>query len=168
MRKWDKGVDYEYMYKKILKHLSNEKRDITRCYLAIALIQLRNGLRASESIRAFKHYLKHKQLEFEVLVSKKKKPETRFIVIPRELLNYELVCYDLLESDDKVLTTRYKNWIRKYLKINSHSLRYSFITHAQKLGFPVPIIAQMTKHSKLDFILSYTQEKEAREFLRNM
>jgi len=50
--------------------------------LVIAIIQLRNGLRVSEAVRAYKHFLKHKSLEFEIEVSKRKKPEKRLVVLP--------------------------------------------------------------------------------------
>lgn len=73
---WDKGVDYEFVYNKILKRLV-EFSTPARCYDAIPLLQLRNGVRISEAVKAFKHFLTSKSIEFEVEVSKKKRVERR-------------------------------------------------------------------------------------------
>jgi len=72
MGKWDKGVDFEYAYNKILRNLYNNN-SITKCYDIILLIQLRNGSRIGESILAFLEFLKSKKIEIEIPVEKKKK-----------------------------------------------------------------------------------------------
>jgi len=165
---FDRGIDFESTYRKIVR-LINQAEDKKRCYLAVALIQLRNGLRAIEAVRAFKHYIISKQVEFEIAVVKKKRPETRLVVIPVELVSVDLDgCRELLDVEDKRLTDRYKHWLLYNLKINSHSLRYAFITYLLKHGVSPSIIAKITRHSKLDFILRYTQQKAAEDVLRSL
>jgi integrase len=169
--KWDKGVDYEYAYKKILNHFLKYNYKISSCYDAILLIQLRNGLRISEAVRSFKEFLRTKRTEFEIPVSKKKKPELRLVVIPKELILYDhylSICRDLLELDDKTLVNRLKVYCRYTYNFNTHSLRYAFITYLLRQGVNPAIISKITRHSKLDFILSYTQEKSAQDILRSL
>jgi integrase len=165
---WDRGVDYEFAYNKILRHMAKAKYP-GRCYDAILLVQLRNGARISEAVKAFKHFLTSKSIEFEVEVSKKKRVEHRKIVVPRELLSVELgPCMELLSIEDKRLVSRLKVYSRYTYGFNTHSLRYAFITHLLRHGVSPSIIAKITKHSRLDYILTYTQEKTAEEILRKL
>lgn len=69
---WDRRVDHEYAYNKILRHMA-KSRHPARCYDAVLLVQLRNGARISEAVKAFKQFLTSKSIEFEVEVSKKKR-----------------------------------------------------------------------------------------------
>ena len=165
---WDRGVDYETAYSKILRHLVKAEPP-ARCYDAILLIQLRNGLRISEAVRVFKEFLTRKALEVEVQVSKKRRPETRLAVIPRELLDAKLSdCSDLLDLEESKLLWRVKKYCMRRYGFNTHSLRYAFITYLLRQGVSPSIIAKITKHSRLDFILAYTQEKAAEEILKKL
>jgi len=167
-RGWDKGVDFEAAYRKILRHLSRARYP-GRCYDAILLIQLRNGLRISEAVRAFLQFLKTKSVEVEVQLSKKRRPETRLAVIPRELLDVNLAeCRSLLEEDERVLSKRMRRYCIETYGFNTHSLRYAFITYLLRQGVNPSIVAKITRHSKLDFILRYTQERIAEQVLREM
>lgn len=163
MSKWDKGVDYSTMYNLIVRHLKKTHLRKHKCYDSILLIQLRNGSRVSEAVRAYMEYLKTKKTEVEVLVSKKKKAEKRLMIIPEVAL-----CEELLLVDERKLVDRVKHYCINTYKINTHSLRYAFITYLLKQGVNPAIISKITKHSKLDFILTYTQEKISEEVLRNM
>ena len=165
---WDKGLDFESTYSKIARHMAKAKVP-GKCYDAILLIQLRNGSRVSEAVRAFKQFLAMKSLELEVLVSKKRgKRETRLMIIPQELLSFVSPCYDLKDVDEKVLVNRVKFHCIHTYNFNTHSLRYAFITYLLRLGVNPSIIAKITKHSRLDFILTYTQEKTAEDILKKL
>lgn len=96
---WDRGLVYEQVYEKLLKELRTAKNERHKCYLSILLIQLRNGSRISEAVRAYKLFLQTKQKELRVQVSKKKKAEKRLMVIPEEVFCY----YEALKIDDKKL-----------------------------------------------------------------
>ncbi|MEM4533017.1 MAG: hypothetical protein QXU89_05090 [Desulfurococcaceae archaeon] len=170
---WDKGVDYETTYNLILKTMLKNigKNKVNACYDAILLIQLRNGLRISEAVRSFKKYLTVGKKELYIDLSKKKTPEERLVIIPDELYlnqNIKKTCSELLSTDDKLLKNRAIVYCLRKYRINTHSLRYSFITYLLKQGVNPAIISKITKHSKLDFILTYTQEKLAQEILKHL
>jgi integrase len=171
---WDRGLDYEEAYGRILRTLSKNKRH-TKCYDAVLLLQLRNGARISEALRAFLEYMRgsakyhprSRKLVVTVHVAKKKRPEERLIVIPEELGDVDLSeCRELLEKGDLfALKRRIEQYARDKYNFNTHSLRYAFITYLLMRGVNPSIVAKITKHSKLDFILRYTEEKKAEETL---
>jgi integrase len=165
---WDKGLDFENTYNRILKHMAKAKNQ-AKCYDAILLIQLRNGSRISEAVRAFKLFLETKSIEIEVSVSKKRqKEEKRLMVIPQELFSVVSPCFDLRNVENKKLINRVKNYCLYTYKFNTHSLRYAFVTYLLKQGINPSIVAKITKHSRLEYIERYTQEKTAKETLRNI
>jgi len=168
MTSWDKGLDYEYAYSTLLRRIQSAKNNKTKCYFIIALIQLRNGSRISEAIRAFKEWVKSNKTELYVSVSKKKKPEERLMIIPNEIESLRLLCIDLLEVSDKRLRERVRAVLYKYFKWNTHSLRYAFITYLLKNNINVAIVSKLIKHSRLDTLLHYIQVKEAERVLREI
>jgi Phage integrase family. len=161
-KSWDRGVDYTHTYSRILSLIRRARTAKQRCAFAVALIQLRNGARASEALRAYDIWRQTGEVVINVHVSKKKKEEYRLMVIPEEIRGLR-ECIDV-----EVGYHTYRTLIYKKLGINTHSLRYSFITHLLKMGVNPAIIAKITKHSKLDFILTYTQEKAAEDILRSL
>jgi len=164
-QKWDKGLDFEETYKRLLRALKRAK-DKQKLYVAMAILQLSNGLRSSETVRAIQTFLQTKQLEFEVKVSKKKKEETRLVVIPKILT---LVNLSLPENvNEPTLKKRYENWVRWKFGFNTHSLRYAFITYLLTQGINASLIAKITHHSHLDYILTYTQQKTSNELLKTL
>jgi integrase len=165
---WDKGVDYETIYTRLLRKIESVKSKTTKCYLIIALIQLRNGSRISEAVRAFKEWIGTNKTELYVRVSKKKKEETRLMIIPQEILQYRLLCVDLLDINDLVLRERIRATLHYYFKINTHSLRYAFITYLLRNNVNPAIVSKIIKHSKLDTLLSYVQVKESERVLKNI
>jgi len=129
---WDKGLDYEYAYSALLRKINSVKNNKTRCYMAIALIQLRNGSRISEAIRTFKEWVRSNKTELYVRVSKKKRLEERLMIIPSEIHDLRLLCVDLLSVNDKTLRERVRDALKRHFKWNTHSLRYVFITYLVK------------------------------------
>jgi hypothetical protein len=79
---WDYNVDYEKAYRELTKLLHAESKGFTKCYVAIALIALRNGSRIGEAIEAFKEFLKTSKARIYVCVEKHKKEDYRLMVIP--------------------------------------------------------------------------------------
>jgi integrase len=165
---WDKGVDFELMYHRLLRKIDSVKSNNTKCYLIIALIQLRNGSRISEAIRAFKEWVRSNKAEIYVRVSKKKRHEDRLMIIPSETHEYRLRCVDLLDVNDKILRERVRATLHYYFKINTHSLRYSFITYLLKAGVNPALVSKAVRHSRLDTLMSYVQTKEADRILRDL
>lgn len=166
---WDKGLDYELIWRKLLRRLHNKRRgtDTGKIYASILLIQLRNGSRISEAIRAYKEWVKTRSPEVEVPVSKRKGVK-RLMVVPKVIEPFRGLGYDVLDIDDAILKYRIRRWAHKFLGINTHSLRYAFITYLLKNGVEATIIAKITKHARIDHILTYTQEKVAHNILRGL
>ena len=172
MRKtgWDKGLDYETTYGKILKHMLKAKYPAL-CYDAILLTQLRNGSRISEAVRSFKEFLTTKSIEISERVSKRRDNAVRLMVIPRELINTNInidICKELLGLTDAKLVNRVKTYVKEAYGFNTHSLRYAFITHLLKQGINPAVVSKITGHKNINYILSYTQEKAGVEVLRNL
>jgi integrase len=165
---WDKGLDYETAYSMLLRKINSVKSNKTKCYFIIALIQLRNGSRISEAIRAFKEWVKTSKTEIYVKVSKKKLEEHRLMIIPQEILSHRLLCTDLIGVSDKKLRNRVIATLYYYFKWNTHSLRYAFITYLLRNNVNVAIVSKLIKHSKLDTLLHYVQSKEAERVLREI
>jgi site-specific recombinase XerD len=132
------------------------------------LIQLRNGARISEAIRGFKEWVRSNKNEIYVRVSKKKKMEERLIVIPEEIDEYRLRCVDLIDTPDLYLRDRVRWALWYYFKINTHSLRYAFITYLLRSGVNPAIVSKLIRHSRLDTLMHYVQIKEADGILRKM
>jgi integrase len=168
MSRWDKGIDFETMYSRLLRKISSVKSNKTKCYLIIALVQLRNGSRISEAIRAFKEWVRTSKTELYVRVSKKKREELRLVVIPSEVLQYRLLCVDLLDVSDRALRERVRAALYYHLKINTHSLRYAFITYLLRSGVNPAIVSKIVKHSRLDTLLTYVQERAGEDVLRGL
>ena len=165
---WDKGLDYETTYSKILKHMVKAKYP-GLCYDAILLTQLRNGSRVSEAVRSFKEFLTTKSIEVSVRVSKRKDSAQRLMVIPRELINTNIdICKQLLSLNDTTLINRVKDYVKRVYGFNTHSLRYAFVTHLLKQGISPVVVSKITGHKNLGYILTYTQEKVGVEILRNL
>jgi Phage integrase family. len=119
-------------------------------------------------VKAFLEFVKTSRIEVYVDVSKKKQREQRLVIIPNEVVHLRDYCSELLSVDFRKLVDRVKHYCRYTYKFNTHSLRYSFITYLLRNGVNVSIIAKITRHSRLDYILRYTQEKVADRVLRDL
>ncbi|MEM1868148.1 MAG: tyrosine-type recombinase/integrase, partial [Thermosphaera sp.] len=158
---------FEVTYERLLRLIKRERRARNRAYAFILLIQLRNGSRVSEAVRAFREYILTGRTEVQVPLSKKKRAETRLMVIPDIGFDRKEAA-DLLDLEERLLVKRVKMYAKNRLKINTHSLRYAFITYLLRQGVNPSIIAKITGHTKLDFILHYTQQRVAEEVLRGL
>jgi integrase len=161
---WDKGIDYDFYrgwFERNLKHTRSDKR---YAYTAILYTQLLNGSRISEAVRAIMEFVKTGSRELKVRLSKRRRDDHRLIIVP-ELIDRNR-CIWICDIGEDRIVKRVKTFCRAKYHVNTHSLRYSFITHLLKINVNPSIIAKITKHSKLDFILTYTQEKEAEKILR--
>jgi len=164
---WDKNLDYITTYELILRKIK-ALQPPSRCYMIVALIQLRNGSRISESVRAFKTWLMTGYQELHVAVSKKKKPDSRLMIIPKEVEEYRRECLEQSTIDDKTLRERVRWALYYYLKINTHSLRYAYITFLLKEGVNPALVSKLIRHSRLDTLLHYIQLKESDRILREV
>jgi len=165
---WDYSVDF-LEAKKVLvnayKELYNMNLMPYEAYVAILLIQLINGSRIKEAIRAFKTFVESNQREFQL--EAKKHGNTRFFVIP-DVVKNRLSYKSMLTISDDNLEARIRMFTLKYLKTNTHSLRYALISYLAKNAVDPALIAKITGHKKLDRIINYTQTKDAIEILRKL
>jgi integrase len=102
-----------------------------------------------------------------VRVRKRRDGYERLMILPEELKIQDIaVCREILSRGNAIL--RVKVYAKKVLGINTHSLRYARITHMLRNNISPSIVAKITGHKKLDYILTYTQIKTAEEALKNI
>ena len=162
---WDRGLDYEKEYRRLLKLYRQEKRKARKANLLVLLTALRNGSRVSEAIEFLQKALDTGKRSLEIKVRKQKNPVTRMMTLPREVDMKdlkELAYWIQNRTRQKVYSTA------KSLGYNPHALRYAFISHLARRGVSAQLIAKITGHRKLDYILHYTQKKRAEEILLEM
>ena len=169
---WDRGLDYKRTYKELLRRLREHlsKRAYTSfCYASILLIQLRNGSRVSEALEAARKFIEEGSRKVKVRVRKRSDDHKRLMIMPEELKHQDLrICIDILNEDEAKVLNRVKVYAEKVLNINTHSLRYAYITYLLKNGVNPAIVAKITGHKKLDYILKYTQVRTAEEALEKI
>ena len=167
---WDKGLDYKKTYKLILNHYKNAKSDTAKGYDIILLTQLRNGSRVTEAI-SFLQLISMSTQDFkreaEVKVSKSKnKDKTRLMILPEEIGKKEVLRLHY------VFKTATKHEVAMYCKrtygFNTHALRYAFISYLAREGVSPQLIAKITGHTNLNYILHYTSKIKSEEILRNL
>jgi hypothetical protein len=165
---WDYSVDFLEAKKVLMsayKQLFNMNLMPYEAYVAILLIQLVNGARIGEAIRAFKTFVQSGQKEFQLQAEKH--GNARFFVIP-DVIKNRLSYKSMLNISDENLRARIRMFALKYLKCNTHSLRYALISYLAKNAVDTVIIAKITGYKKLDRIVRYTQTKDAIEILRKL
>ena len=150
---WDRGLDYVATYRRILKHFKEAKRDTQRAYDIILLTQLRNGSRVSEAIEFLKLISEpgNFKREAQIRVKKRKDNFERLMILPSEISKRDLLRVSYIikrATKQKVL-----NYARRTYGFNTHSLRYAFITYLAKKGINPTLIAKITGHKRLDYIL---------------
>jgi len=176
---YDLSVDYDHARSVLLnavngfyKCYKETRKKLAMNYLvysSILLIQLENASRVSEAVEAFVEYIKTKNKYVNVRVRKKKTMDYREIVIPSVVEKI----FDDVEVDRKIfddvvkLTNRVKKFATR-ININTHSLRYARITFFVKNNVPVSVIAKITHHSNLNYVLYYTESRIAQEMLRGV
>ncbi|EHP83667.1 hypothetical protein [Methanotorris formicicus] len=184
---WDMGLDFDKTYnlfveeiEKIKKKEIKYKKDIkSLAYLIIALFQLRNGCRIGEAIEGILWICKNKEklnwnepIEVSVKVEKTKKS-----VIYRDMYLPSIVKKEDIELTKNVILDlekakkprmRIYQWLKNHYGINTHSLRYAFITKFVEMNASPQLIAKITGHINLNHLITYTQEKTAKKMLRDL
>jgi len=153
-------VDYEKTRKKIEKLLKQTKRTKTRVALQILLIQLTNGARISEAYDAYYQWVKEpSRKEVYIRTRKKKKQDLRLIIIPESLEPINV----------KVHIDGVKHCCKHFLGVNTHSLRYAYITYlGTRHKLPYQIISKITHHSRPELVEHYTLQLIAEQLQRSL
>jgi len=170
---WDKGLDYDEFLREVKRNIKEllppetelEEKKLT--YWTVIAIQLTNGLRISEAIEATKKWAKSGKTVLEVKVRKKRrKQEIRPVKIPKFVIKTREYIQDVLREKDEKLERRIVSWASKH-KINTHSVRYAWVTKKLKEGVNPAIVAGALRHSKLDMLMKYVQRMEADKLVLN-
>lgn len=155
MTGWDRGLDLVKTYKYLSELYTKEEDQKRRDKLAVLIIQLRNGCRISEAIKAYEEFVQTGNRVLKVEVGKKKKKTYRDVVVPDFIVRPERIVA-------KISRTNMWNFAKEVLNTNTHSIRYAFITHLAALENVNPaIIAKIVCHSNLENLVTYIQEKIA-------
>jgi len=176
---WDMGLDYKETKQKIIEKIKSlrnkkifyKKDKVKYAYLILGLIQLRNGCRIGEAIEGLIKFTTLKEHEVSVKIEKRKDNAVRKLILPGELSDkdIETIRDVVMEWENKAIKRIANNvasWYLRNLEINTHSLRYSYISYLSKKQYPAQIIAAVTGHKKIDMVLRYTQSKIAEDVLR--
>ena len=164
-RGWDACVDYKEAYSQILGHLYRTGHP----WDVVLLVQLRNGSRIGEAIEATKAFCETKATAVRVRVEKHKEGDTRLMVLPEELRGKEGKEYLAQACLRLAKVKNPKSAVKVYCKatygFNTHSLRYAYITYLLSKGVNPSLVAKITGHKNLSYILHYTQLKTAEDIL---
>jgi len=164
-RGWDACVDYKEAYSQILGHLYRTGHP----WDVVLLVQLRNGSRIGEAIEAVRQFCETKATAVRVRVEKHKEGDTRLMVLPEELRGKEGKEYLAQACLRLAKVKNPKSAVKVYCKatygFNTHSLRYAYITYLLSKGVNPSLVAKITGHKNLSYILHYTQLKTAEDIL---
>jgi integrase len=169
-KKWDRGLDFKETLNRILSYkkwlraapkVTGLKRVALR-NTNILLLALLNGLRISEAIECYYKWLEDPTVkEVTVKVAKSKKDKFRVCVVE----GLDNIDYKFTKQLEKPKPNSLQSWSIQKFGFNTHSLRYAFINHMLKQGYDPATVSKIIAHSKLETLLSYIQEKRAREAL---
>jgi integrase len=164
-RGWDACVDYKEAYSQILGHLYKTGHP----WDVVLLVQLRNGSRIGEAIEAVRQFCESKAAAVRVRIEKHKEGDTRLMVLPEELRGKEGKEYLAQACLRLAKVKNPKSAVKVYCKatygFNTHSLRYAYITYLLSKGVNPSLVAKITGHKNLSYILHYTQLKTAEDIL---
>lgn len=165
---WDKGLDYEKTYKLILNHYRQATRDTSKAYDIILLTQLRNGSRLTEAINFLNKIAEMKPFKRQatIIVEKRKDKYERQMILPEDINKAELmrVSYIIREAN----RWKVSGYCKRTYGFNTHALRYAFISYLSRKGVSPQIIAKITGHKSLEYIIYYTQQIQAEDVLKNL
>jgi integrase len=175
---WDraseKGLSYRDLLRILEDRLEAARSDKEYAYLAVLYVQLRNGCRVSEAARAVLTFTKTGSRRLRVPVSKRKDGAERLVLIPPSV-DYKRTAWlaeefkrKPLDRAAKALAARVKVFSLQRLGLNTHSFRYAFVTHLAEQGVSPQLIAKITGHKRLDYIVHYTQRIAAEELLERL
>lgn len=193
-RGFDRGIDYDTTKKKLidaakkyfkLYHEKQNKTDMGRLiYSVIASIQLRNGSRISEAVKAFILFVeKGIQNRVTVKISKsdgirvakdgtKKRKKIRFreLMFPSDWFSddvYKLIKESELTSqliESGTLKKRVLDFLQRHMDCNTHSLRYAFINYMlYVVKRPPEDIAKFVGHIDTSMLTTYCQIKNSNQ-----
>lgn len=174
---WDKGINYFEANAFFMKEYTELKKMPKKLWVLLALVQLRNGCRAGEAVYAVVKWVETGERKLTIPVEKRKEA-FREIIIPK------YVDEDMRKKVAEYLTKRgitsankekllkfminYKTCLLMEYGVNSHSLRYAFVTFLLEKGVESALVAKIIGHRSTQNLLRYVQEKKANEILEKL
>jgi site-specific recombinase XerD len=169
-RKWDKGLDFKQVLGKLLSfkkwvrdspRLTGLRR-ISLRNVNILLLALLNGLRISEAVECYYKWLEDPTQEIiNVRVAKSKQEKYRLCITK----GLDSIDHKYTKHLEKPKPNAIQSWALIRFGFNTHSLRYAFINYMLQQGYDPATVSKIIAHSKLETLLSYIQEKRAKEAL---
>jgi site-specific recombinase XerD len=175
---WDKRVNFDewdQRFKKDLQNMAKEKEyhelkkkpvstTILRhlFYTSILITQIENGSRISEAVEAILSFKNDGERIQKIRARKRKKLNKGknvdvLIKIPSAVKKQYLT----LDYPFETVLNGVKMFAERYYKINTHSLRYSWIAKMGREGIPTNLISKAIRHTNIQTIENYTAEDEA-------
>ena len=180
---FDRNIDYEIMNKQLTQDLKSLFKEIkisssiskvkAMSNIIIAITQLRNGSRISESIEALELFMNDLTLKTAIITIAKRKDEARReLLLPKEvkkeMLEY-LINYKVIDFNNKLkVQNKVRDYLNKYYDSNTHSLRYATINKLVDDGIQLNIVSKLVGHKNLNQIMSYTQNKKVKNVLEKL
>jgi integrase len=169
-RKWDKGLDFRDTLNKLLSFKKwvrssprmTKQRRVALRNVNILLLALLNGLRISEAVECYYRWMEDPQQDIISVRVAKSKTEKYRLCITKGL---DSIDHKYTKNLRKPKPNNLQAWSLIRFGFNTHSLRYAFINHMLREGYDPATVSKIIAHSKLDTLLSYIQEKRAREAL---
>ncbi|MEM2377602.1 MAG: tyrosine-type recombinase/integrase [Candidatus Korarchaeum sp.] len=168
---WDRGIEFNLLrkrlfrlYRKLRERADSPKYRKRLALCMVLILQLRNGCRVSEAVEGLKKMAQAGERRAVVRVRKSKDDRLRIIVLPKFIGDHDL--RTLRDEIAGITEDQVKSFARYNLGLNTHTLRYAFITHlAIEKGVQPNVIAKITGHKNLDHLITYTQKVKAEEIL---
>jgi integrase len=163
---FDKCVDFE-AFADIVVRLFNIVADLRKkwpkvktlrvwsSYLALTIIMLVNGVRVSEAVRAVVKFCELGERRLTIRASKRGKERT--VIIPDfiEMEDLEHAYCEAMRVGEKAVRLRLKDWLRRTLGVNPHSIRYAFVKYTALTGKSPEVIARALGVKKAETVKRY-------------
>jgi len=179
--RWDKGIPYDTLFTELFSlynqlvsifNIMKTNKTIAKrvVYASMALIQLKNGVRESEAVDILLKFAKTGERKFRF--TPKKNNFERWVKVPDFIMQKTIQealaissIKETYEKNRKKVYDRYRMWLQKNLKINSHTFRYAVIRKLTELGYSAEQIAVFLGHKKLDTTYHYQQAYNTEKML---
>jgi integrase len=124
-------------------------------YLALTLIMLVNGVRVGEAVRAAVKYCE--LCERRLTITASKRGGERTVLIPDfiEPEDLEYAYTEAVRAGERAVRLRLKDWLRRALGVNPHSIRYAFIRYTALTGKTPEAIARALGVKKAETVKKY-------------
>jgi hypothetical protein len=168
--------EYSKLYKKLQETGKLTKREWTRLlYTIIALIQLKNGIRSCEAVKAYIEMVNQKREEVNVLACKHGlpieviKPKQIPLSIMEEALKNKLPHFVKKGYDKNKIFYRLRRDYQQYFRDHpewremldkSHSLRYAGMKQMAEAGMTYHEVARAVGHRKVETTYHYLKSQD--------